>query len=110
MISKLLQKSSRFFIRFFTALGSILEPPGHPKIVYFLCFSSSWRQERLQSAPRQLQRLIFQDFGTILGPFLHLFGSLWEPLGTLWEPLGHFGEPLARLFGLWIQVGAFYSP
>ena len=35
VFSKSLQKSSRFFIRFFTDFGSILDPTGHPKIEYF---------------------------------------------------------------------------
>ena len=35
VVSKSLQKSSRFSIRFFIDLGSILDPMGHPKIEYF---------------------------------------------------------------------------
>ena len=76
VVSKSIQKSSWFSIRFFIDLGSIWEPMGHPKIVYFssnfalgVAHGPSWRQEGAQSAPRQLQRSIFQEFGTILGRF-----------------------------------------
>ena len=67
VVSKSIQKSGRFSIRFFIDLGSIWEPTGHPKIVYFssnfalgVALGQSWRQEGAQSAPRQLQRSIFQ--------------------------------------------------
>ena len=47
---------------------------GHPKIEYFslnfalgVALGSSWRTEGAQSAPRQLQMSIFQEFCTILG-------------------------------------------
>ena len=75
-LSKSLQKSRRFLIRFFIDFGSILDPTGHPKIVYFslnfalgVALGPSWRQEGAQSAPGQLQRSIFLKFGTILRTF-----------------------------------------
>ena len=72
--------SSRSLIRFLIDFGSILDPTGHPKIEYFsskldlgVALGPSWRQEGAQSAPRQLQRSIFQEFGTILGSILKEF-------------------------------------
>ena len=77
VVSKSIQKSGRFSIRFFIDLGSIWEPTGHPKIAYFssnfalgVALGPSWRQEGAQSAPRQLQMSIFQQFGIILGSIL----------------------------------------
>ena len=77
VVSKSIQKSSLFFISFSTHFGSILDPTGHPKIDYFssifalgVALGPSWRQEGAQSAPRQLLRSIFQEFGTILGSIL----------------------------------------
>ena len=80
VVPKSLQKSSRFFIGFFIDFGSILDPTGHLKIQDFslmfglgVALGPSWRQEGAQSAPRQLQRWIFQEFGTILGSFVEEF-------------------------------------
>ena len=74
VLSKSLQNSSRFLIRFFIDFGSILDPTGPPKIDDFssifalgATLGPSWRQEGAQSAPRGLQGSIFQEFGTILG-------------------------------------------
>jgi len=87
VVSKSLQKSTRFFIRFFNGLGSILDPPGDPKISYFSRFFSfavglgpSWLQEGLQSAPRHLGKSIFQEFGTILGLILEEFSKIFKLL------------------------------
>ena len=55
-------------MRFFTDLGSILEPRGHPEIGDFslnLCLGvdlePSWRLEGSESDPRELQSSIFKD-------------------------------------------------
>ena len=84
VLSKSLQKSSRCFIRFFTDFGSILDPKGHPKIEYFslnfalgVALGPSWRQEGAQSAPGQLQRSIFLEFGSILGTILFDFSMIF---------------------------------
>ena len=84
VVSKSLQKSSRFLIRFFIDFGSILDPTGHPKIEYFsstfalgVALGPSWRQEGAQSAPGQLQRSIFLEFGTILGSILFDFSMIF---------------------------------
>ena len=76
VVSKSLRKSTRFFITFCTNLGTIWDPWSHPKILYFSCFLSlavalgpSWRQKGAQSAPRQLQSLIFQEFAPFWGQF-----------------------------------------
>ena len=76
VVSKSIQKSGRFSIRFFIDLGSIWEPTGHPKIEYVssnfalgVALGPSWRQEGAQSVPRQLLRSIFQEFCIILGRF-----------------------------------------
>ena len=85
LISKSLQKSSRFLIGFFIDFGSILDPTGHPKIWYFssifgigVALGPSWRQGGAQSVPRQLQRSIFQEFGTILGSNFKEFSKIYE--------------------------------
>ena len=83
VVSKSLQKSTRFFIWFFTTLGSILDPTGDPKILYFSCFSNSWRQEGLQSDPRHLQRSIFQEFGTILGSILEEISKIFQHISNI---------------------------
>ena len=64
--------------------GSILDPTGHPKIKYFsskfalgVALGPSWRQEGAQSAPGQLQRSIFLEFGTILGSILEDFSMIF---------------------------------
>ena len=82
MVSKSLQKSSLLFISFSTDFGSILDPTSHPKINYFssifalgVALGPSWRQEGAQSAPRQLQRSIFQEFCAILGSILNVFSN-----------------------------------
>ena len=84
VLSESLQKSSRFYIRFFIDFGSILDPTGHPKIEYFwlnfalgVALGPSWRQEGAQSAPGQLQRSIFLEFGTILGSILEDFSMIF---------------------------------
>ena len=87
MLSKSLHKSGRFLISFLFDVGSILDPLGHLKIVHVsLIFAPgatlgpSWRQESGQSAPRQLQKLIFQEFGTILGSNLQEFLKIFDVL------------------------------
>ena len=89
VLSKSLQKSCRFLIRFFVDFGSILDPTGHPKIDYFslkfalgVALGPSWRQEGAQSAPRQLWRSIFQEFGSILGSILEDFSKISECIFT----------------------------
>ncbi len=84
VLSKSLQKSSRFFIRFLIDFGSILDPTGHPKIEYFssnfalgVALGPSWRQEGAQSAPGRLQGSISQEFGTILGSILTDFSMIF---------------------------------
>ena len=79
-VSESLWKSSRFLIRFCIDLGSILDPIGHPRIAYFsaifalgVALGPSWRHDGPQNAPRQPQRSIFQEFGTILGVFSNGF-------------------------------------
>ena len=85
VVPKSLQKSSRFLIRFLIDFGSILDPTGHLKIQDFslifglgVALGPSWRQDGAQSAPRQLQRSIFQEFGTILGSILKEFSKISE--------------------------------
>ena len=85
VVSKSIQKSGRFSIRFFIDLSSIWEPTGHLKINYFssifalgVALGPSWRQEGAKSAPRQLQRSIFQEFGTILGSILEEITKIFE--------------------------------
>ena len=85
VVSKSLRKSTRFFITFCTNLGTIWDPWSHPKILYFSCFLSlavalgpSWRQKGAQSAPRQLQRSIFQEIGTILGSIFNDFSKIFK--------------------------------
>ena len=79
-LPKSLQKSSRFFNRFCIDLGSILDPTSHPKIVYVssnfalgVALGPSWRQEGAQSAPGQLRRSIFLEFGRIWDRFGKIF-------------------------------------
>ena len=69
VVSKSLQKSTRFFIGFFTALGSILDPTSDPKILYFSCFSSSWRQEMPRGRPKCSKTPPEFDFSRILYHF-----------------------------------------
>ena len=83
VVPKSLQKSSRFLIRFLIDFGSILDPTGRLKIQDFssifglgVALGPSWRQEGAQSAPRQLWRSIFQEFGTILGSILEEFSKI----------------------------------
>ena len=91
VVSKSLRKSTRFFITFCTNFGIIWDPWSHPKILYVSCFlglavalGPSWRQKGAQSAPRQLQRSIFQEFGTILGSIskgiLKIFSSIFDTI------------------------------
>ena len=84
VVSKSLQKSSRFLIRFRVDFGSILDPTGHPKIDYCssifalgVALGPSWRQESAQSAPGQLQRSIFLEFCTILRSILEDFSMIF---------------------------------
>ena len=85
VISKSLQKSSRFLIRFVFDFGSILDPTGHPKIKYFssifglgVALGPSWRQGGAQRVPRQLQMSIFQEFGSILESNFKEFSKIFE--------------------------------
>jgi hypothetical protein len=87
VVPKSLQKSSRFLIRFFIDFGSILDPTGHLKIQDFslifglgVALGPTCRQEGAQSAPRQLWRSIFQEFGTILGSILEEFSKISEQM------------------------------
>ena len=64
----------------FIDVGSILDPTGHLKIKYFslnsalgVALGPYWRPEGAQSAPGQLQRPIFLEFGRIWGSILHAF-------------------------------------
>ena len=89
VVPKSLQKSSRFLIRFLIDFGSILDPTGRLKIQDFslifglgVALGPSWRQEGAQSAPRQLQRSIFQEFCTILGSILEDFSKISECIFT----------------------------
>ena len=73
VVPKSLQKSNRFLIDF----GFIWDPTGHLRIQDFsyifglgVALGPSWRQEGAQSAPRQLQRPIFQEFCTNSGLIL----------------------------------------
>ena len=118
---KSLQKSGRFSIRFFIDLGSILEPTGHPKIVYFssnfalgVALGPSWRQEGAQSAPRQLQRSIFQEFGIILGSILEEISKISKRVfNTTSTRMSHsmltFSSPLKRqAFSSQLQFSVFW--
>ena len=72
VLSKSLQKSTRFFIRCLIDFGSILDPTGHPKIEYFssnfalgVALGPSWRQ----GAPKVLQDGSKGRFSTNFVPF-----------------------------------------
>ena len=85
VVPKSLQKSSRFLIRPLTDPGPILDPTGRLKIQDFslifglgVALGPSWRQEGAQSAPRQLQRSIFQECGAILKSMLEEFSKISE--------------------------------
>ena len=96
VVSKSLQKSTRFFIRFFIDVGSILDPKGDPQILYFSSFfilavalGPSWLQEGVQSAPRHLRRSIFQEFCTILGSILEDFLKMFQQKLKIFEHISN---------------------
>jgi len=81
---------------FLIDFGSILDPPGHPKIDYFsyvfalgVDLEPSWRQEGPQSVPRQPQTSIFKDLGPSWGGFWSKFQQLPASI-----PIQNFQVPL----------------
>ena len=74
VVSKSLRKSTQNFMTFLQNSGTIWVPRSHLEILRFSYFlglavalGPSWLQEGAQSATRQLQGSIFQEFCTILG-------------------------------------------
>ena len=113
-------KIRSIFNRFFIDLGSIWEPTGL-KIAYFslnfalgVALGPSWRQEGAQSAPRQLQRSIFQEFGIILGSILEEISKISKRVfNTPSTRMSHlmltFSSPLKRqAFSSQLQFSVFW--